>query len=283
MASISSEQHTDSPPENMSSSSLHGAYVRVAEPHEYPEVIDMLTRAFARDPSMNWFGGVKELVPTYNDQPDQDKYSPATKQTLKNLRAFQNTLVRGSTLQGGFVTVVVIPTDSGGETIAAATVWLKPGQAMDFPISTVLRSGVLKVLFRWGVSGCKRVLNDFNPYVEATLDRAFKSRSLDRLDSWHLLEMGVDPPYEGKGLCSLMMKDGFKRTAPKPVHLEATKVRTRDIYAHYGFEVDEEHCFGKGSVDSSGIIAKGEAATGYPEWVMTKVTSFFFLCAHSRN
>ena len=34
-----------------------------------------------------------------------------------------------------------------------------------------------------------------------------------------------------------MMRDGFERTAPKPVHLEATTPRTREIYAHYGFEV----------------------------------------------
>ena len=33
------------------------------------------------------------------------------------------------------------------------------------------------------------------------------------------------------------MKDGFKRTESKPIHLEATKARTRDIYARFGFEV----------------------------------------------
>lgn len=87
------------------------------------------------------------------------------------------------------------------------------------------------------------------------------------------------------------MRDGFERTKPKLVHLEATTIRSRDIYAHYGFEVrlldllyrpyqvtiypcgqvDEERQFGRGAVDARGIAAKGSAATGYPEWIMTKV------------
>ena len=37
-------------------------------------------------------------------------------------------------------------------------------------------------------------------------------------------------------------------------------------------KVDEEHCFGRGSVDVNGLCAKNEAATGYPEWIMTKVS-----------
>ena len=62
---------------------------------------------------------------------------------------------------------------------------------------------------------------------------------MDRLDSWHLLATVVDPQYQGKGiiqillsflpmftcyqgLFSLMMKEGFQRTAPKPVHLESS-------------------------------------------------------------
>ncbi len=89
------------------------------------------------------------------------------------------------------------------------------------------------------------------------------------------------------------MKEGFARTSPKSVHLEATTVKNRDIYAHFGFEVefiqslfaqvclshaqiDEEHLFGKGRVDRQGLAAKGTAATGYPEWVMTKVSQRMF-------
>ncbi len=84
--------------------------------------------------------------------------------------------------------------------------------------------------------------------------KSFKAHNMERLDSWHLLEIVVDPAHEGKGivacrffafyqgstftgLCGLMMRDGFGRTTPKPVHLEATTSRSLDIYAHFGFEV----------------------------------------------
>ena len=40
---------------------------------------------------------------------------------------------------------------------------------------------------------------EFGPAVEKTLEHAFKSRGLDRLDSWHLLELVTDPAHEGKG------------------------------------------------------------------------------------
>ena len=40
---------------------------------------------------------------------------------------------------------------------------------------------------------------DFTPAVEHALETAFKSRGLDRLDSWYLFEMVVDPNHQGKG------------------------------------------------------------------------------------
>ena len=36
-------------------------------------------------------------------------------------------------------------------------------------------------------------------------------------------------------------------------------------------QIDEEHTFGRGAVNADGIPAKGDAATGISEWIMTKV------------
>ncbi|KDR82723.1 hypothetical protein GALMADRAFT_238226 [Galerina marginata CBS 339.88] len=267
------------------SSPLAGAYVRIAEPHEYSEAAWILTRGFAQDPCMNWFGSVKTMIPAYRDIPDYDAHPAAAKRALKNLHIFQTALTQATILSGGFITVAVIPnsnedatqeagTASGaapGEIIAGATLWLRPGQPLDFPLSTIIRSGIWRVLRGWGLTGVKRVLLDFSPQVEKTLEKGFKARNLDRLDSWHLLEMSVDPQYQDKGLGSLMMKDGFERTSPKPVHLEATTAKSRDIYAHYGFEIDEEHSFGRSAVNEQGLaVDSKDAAMGYPEWIMTK-------------
>jgi len=39
------------------------------------------------------------------------------------------------------------------------------------------------------------------------------------------------------GYTSLMIKERFKTIAPVPIRIEASSPKSRDIYAHYGFEV----------------------------------------------
>ncbi|KAI0706767.1 hypothetical protein C8T65DRAFT_727857 [Cerioporus squamosus] len=249
-------------------------------PSEYPAVTRVLTRAFAKDPAMNWYGGVTELVE------DIDSPTPKARRSMRNLSLFQEALVRATVLVNGVVTVVVIPRtddkdearastrkrkDSSKEEIVAVCLWLPPGKTLDMGPITVLRSGVLNVLRGWGFRGVKRVLFEFSPTVEHSLKKSFKARGLDRRDSWHLLQVVVDPNHQKKGFSSMLMEEGFRRASPKPIHLEATTAASRDIYARYNFEIDEEHRFGVGQVDKNGIKAKGEAATGFPEWIMTKV------------
>ena len=52
----------------------------------------------------------------------------------------------------------------------------------------------------------QRLMLDFQPHLERELEKAFSARGLDWRDSWHLLEMVVDPIYQNKGTfrpCSL--------------------------------------------------------------------------------
>lgn len=210
--------------------SIPGAYVRFAEPHEYSEVASVLAHGFARDPCMNWFGGVKNLglVPAFEDEPDYEAHTAAAKRTLDNLLVFQRAVSKATVLSGGFILVAVIPKEqrigkasteeSSGETIAGVSLWLRPGQPMKLPLTTIVRSGVWKVLHRWGLVGVKvpaflilvclslileatnqRVVIDLSSAVERSLHKGFKARNMDRLDSWHLLAVTVDPPYQGKG------------------------------------------------------------------------------------
>lgn len=61
------------------------------------------------------------------------------------------------------------------------------------------------------------------------------------------------------------------------IYIFVTDLKYVSIYytflsAHtYVLEIDEEHTFGKGAVDATGVAAQKKNATGYPEWVMTKV------------
>lgn len=50
---------------------------------------------------------------------------------------------------------------------------------------------------------------DFTPHVEDTLLKAYKARNIDRLDSWHLLEVVVDPDWQGKGSSFLPFVETF--------------------------------------------------------------------------
>ncbi|KAK0472274.1 hypothetical protein IW261DRAFT_1665696 [Armillaria novae-zelandiae] len=253
-----------SPPETASSIN---ANVRIATRDDVEAAATVLMRAFSNDPAMNWWGCVKKE----NEVTDCNSPSSSMVQTMERLLNFQRCLVKATMLVGGIVTLAVLPPSEGKEErVVAVSLWLKPGQTFDLPLTTMLKAGAWSVLMGWGIRGLKRLFVDFTPHVEDTLLKAYKAKNLDRLDSWHLLEVVVDPDLQGKGLSSLLMKEGFARTSPKSVHLEATTVKNRDIYTHLGFEIDEEHLFGKGRVDRQGLAAEGTAATGYPEWVMTK-------------
>ncbi|KAK0443856.1 hypothetical protein EV421DRAFT_1803749 [Armillaria borealis] len=218
-------------------------------------------RAFLNDPAMNWWGCIKRE----NEVMECNSPSPAMVQTMEHLLNFQRCFVKVTMLVGGVVTLAVLPSSDGKEErIVTVSIWLKPGQTFDLPLTTLLRwePGPLP----W----VGRLFVDFTPHVEDTLLKAHEARNLDCLDSWHFLGVVVDPDWQGKGMSSLLMKEGFARTSLKSAHLEATTMKNRDIYAHFGFEIDEEHLFGKGQVNRKGLAAKGAAATGYPEWVMTK-------------
>jgi len=261
------------------------AYVRLAKPSETSAIAAVLTRAFARDPVANWLGGVRALVPAYhkadadNDGDDSDDDSNA-RHTLANLRRFELGVIKRVETSGLIVVVVEkegkARAEGEGEgegegvkeRILGCALWMKPATSkVSFP-RMFLR--VARLVWCWGLGGIKRMVFDWRLPVGKIHDEVFDARGLNCLDTWHLLQVAVDPAYEGKGYCSLLLRDGFQRASGKPIYLESTTPRSRDIYAHLGFEVGKEHRFGVGSVDEMGIAAKGELAVGWPCFFMTK-------------
>ena len=55
----------------------------------------------------------------------------------------------------------------------------------------------------------------------------------------------------------MLMEDGYKRTSPKPIHLEASGTHSRDIYLHWGFEV----CISSLSIFTSSAEQKPHRST----------------------
>ncbi|KAI0272705.1 hypothetical protein BC834DRAFT_858044 [Gloeopeniophorella convolvens] len=240
-------------------------YVRPIKPNEVQALADVWTRAFARDPSMNWFGGVRALVPHHSAS------DAGSRRTLAGLGHFQLTILKMGCLTGT-ITVLVERTGEGEgeERVVGGAMWLPPGTSMDPTPLTFVRISPWRAVWAWGLGGMKRMLLDFTPGVEKTLKELCKARERKLADGWQLFEIAVDPEHEGKGYCSMLMRDGFERAAGAAVHLEATTPKSRDIYAHLGFEIGKEQRFGVGSVDEMGVVARGEAAVGWPVWVMSK-------------
>jgi len=260
-------------PANTLPLSQTSAYVREAKPSEFPALAAVYTRAFARDPMMNWLGRVRALVPA--DHKGDDDEDARVRRTLAGVRHFQFVLVKMAKFLGPIVVVV----EKGGkgegegeeqERIVGGALWMKPGEKINPSPLRLIRVSPWKSIRSWGFGVLKRSMFDFTPKADKMHNRAFAARGMKRLDSWRLLEIAIDPTCEGKGYCSLLMRDGFQRASAKPVYLESSTPRSRDIYAHLGFEVDNEHRFGVGSVDEMGIAAKGDAAVGWPCSIMTK-------------
>lgn len=152
---------------------LPGAYVRLVEPKDYDEAAWTMTRPFVRDPTLNWYGCVKELFP---EELDARTLSPRTlntlpkqaKRTVKKLYTFQRGLLKATVVSGGVATVAIVPEPAGNggqaprEVIAAVSLWLKPGQSMDFSVMTTIRSGLWKLPFTWGLTSvCVRTCSSF--------------------------------------------------------------------------------------------------------------------------
>jgi GNAT superfamily N-acetyltransferase len=55
---------------------------------------------------------------------------------------------------------------------------------------------------------------------------------------WYLPLTGVDPPAQGRGLGSSLLRHGLEAPDREglPAYLEATSPRSRDLYARHGFE-----------------------------------------------
>ena len=60
---------------------------------------------------------------------------------------------------------------------------------------------------------------------------------------FYTMMMAVDPPNQGGGLCSLCMRALCQLADAEglPCYLECSGKRTRDIYAHYGYEEKERY------------------------------------------
>ncbi len=107
------------------------------------------------------------------------------------------------------------------ESFAAVALWLAPGVVSDD--ATMVATA-----------------HEAADSARADLDGFFEQmdRSHPSFEHWYLPLAGVDPPEQGRGLGSALLRHGLQACDQDelPAYLEATSSRSRDLYARHGFE-----------------------------------------------
>ncbi|KAJ6608898.1 acyl-CoA N-acyltransferase [Mycena sp. CBHHK59/15] len=241
-----------------------GASVRVATVADLDELAAMNQRAFISSPPQTYFSAA--TAPLTTDAKDAKRRANQTK--------FIRFLIRRSWSLNARITVAVIPGENGKDKIVGATIWRPPitGDNKSPSILSSLLMGLFSVLINWGAGVMTRI-SDLVQSSEHVIGDGYTERKLVGTpdDSWYLQLAGVDPEFQGKGYMSMLLQEAFKHAPNATFTLEATTPRSRDVYKHFGFEVVKEVTVGKGKVDALGVVASGDAATGFPIYPMIKV------------
>lgn len=173
--------------------------------------------------------------------------------------------------EGGLITVAVknIENPSSGESqevIAAAAYWMPPHKRLAlWKVNSLVRSGVIKVLRRWGLTALMRIGFEYQNASKAAMAAGYKANAVKESPnaSWYLQLLMTDPAFEGQGFMSALVRDAHANAAPSAKFtLEATTAASRDRYSHLGYELVKTLKLGEGKVDASGIPATGKDAVG---------------------
>jgi GNAT superfamily N-acetyltransferase len=105
---------------------------------------------------------------------------------------------------------------------AGVALWLPPGVGSDDATMASLIDESAADSARPDLDGFFGQMSDLHP----------------TFDHWYLPLAGVDPPAQGRGLGSTLLRHALKTCDRDglPAYLEATALRNRDLYARHGFE-----------------------------------------------
>ncbi|KAJ3879027.1 hypothetical protein F5051DRAFT_404211 [Lentinula edodes] len=208
--------------------------------------------AFLDDIVMNWFSGATEIPTSVSSKAGFELYQ------------FYRTVFKACILSRGRLIVAENLSErleknevENKNNIAAAAAWYGPKE--DVQIIATLRAGILITLRNYGLRTLKRI-REYTKVSHAAFRRELKRRTLTYDDAWYLQCIFTAKPYEGQGLMSALVREGFRyalKCSPSgtvpPVVLESSSNKSRPRYQHLGFEIIEPWChIGIGKVDSRG-------------------------------
>ncbi|KAA1472581.1 hypothetical protein DENSPDRAFT_778752 [Dentipellis sp. KUC8613] len=248
------------------------AYVRLARKDELNTLADLARRAFITDPIYSYCGNLSEPL---SNEKDSSK--------RRTLQKFQRLIIGSSMALGARTTVVAVPvtsegskTDKDHEEIAALCIWMPGAKHLDASHPLILiRNGFFSIFRGWGFTGLKRIVLEYSNRCDKTWKEIRKSEEF-KTDvangEWYVQMVCTAPEYQGKGYLSLIMREMFEHAPNQALTLDASTPKSRDRYAHLGFELKSPWEVGKGKADSRGLKTKGDAP-GMEFYAMVKVSS----------
>ena len=130
------------------------------------------------------------------------------------------------------------------ERVAGAAVWLPPGTA-SVSDDAFADAGFVDAPRRLGAEALARFAQNLD-HIAALHERLMPA------PHWYLMILGVDPPYQGRGVGGELMQPVLAHCDREgiPAYLETQKARNVPFYRKHGFEV----------------VHETEAPTGGPHW-----------------
>jgi ribosomal protein S18 acetylase RimI-like enzyme len=136
------------------------------------------------------------------------------------------------------------------EKLEGVAAWLPPGKA-PFGGWQILRSVPFATLVRFGRQGAGR-MRSFGGFVDGL------HRRLVPYPHWYLQIIGVDPPYQGQGFSSRLVRPMLERIDRErmPCFLETNTEKNVGIYRRFGFEVISQDRLPGSEVTSFAMLRK---------------------------
>jgi GNAT superfamily N-acetyltransferase len=142
---------------------------------------------------------------------------------------------------------------------------LPPGKTVDNPFN-LIHAGVFRVLYNLGLTGCWRMLGEYEPAIKRVRKAVLGSAHGKKF--YHLFFIATRQDARGKGLSSALIGEvqAKARREGLPVWLEATTEYSAGVYAKSGFERCGTVVLGAGKVDGDGLENVGGG--GVPVYCM---------------
>ncbi|RMZ80269.1 hypothetical protein DV738_g2868, partial [Chaetothyriales sp. CBS 135597] len=150
-------------------------------------------------------------------------------------------------------------------------IFLPPGRDPNHPSNYIYQLGrIARLLFHCGFAVSWRIVASFPAQVKEMKSAVFTPQQVAELDFYYVFFLGTRPEAQGQGLASAWLRQcqAEAARAGKPIWLESSTVRSRDLYAHLGWRVVAEQVFGKGLVDAQGRPVEGGRGEGATLWGM---------------